>query len=83
MDFQGAEAQGAPESSGEGPAQEEPGEPTEPSAMATLEDTPPEPIPAGVATDALASNDPALPESSDEEQDDDGAAGVAPSGIPS
>ena len=76
-----AEAQAAPESFGEAAAQEEPGVPAEPPATSFEEHTP-EPIPAGVATDALASNDPALPESSDEE-DDDGASGVAPSGIPS
>lgn len=48
---------------------------------AEAEDNTKEPIAANVATDAVASNDPALPESSDE--DDDIPPGIAPSGIPS
>lgn len=69
-----------PESAGEpvAPAQ---GEPGETPAVAEAEDNTKEPIAANVATDAVASNDPALPESSDE--DDDIPPGIAPSGIPS
>ncbi|MBS0451926.1 MAG: SMC-Scp complex subunit ScpB [Proteobacteria bacterium] len=73
----------APEASVEpaNQAQDEAGE--SPVDAAPQEDnTPTDTTPASVATDALASNDPALPEPTDEEDDDD-APGIAPSGIPS
>jgi len=51
-------------------------------APAQEDNTEEEPAAAHLPTDAVASNDPALPASPDDEQDDD-TAGKAPSGIPS
>jgi len=63
----------------EAQAQDDEGAAPAPAQEANTEE---EPAAAHLPTDAVASNDPALPASPDDEQDDD-TAGKAPSGIPS
>ncbi|MBS0340212.1 MAG: SMC-Scp complex subunit ScpB [Proteobacteria bacterium] len=76
-----APAQASAEASTEPALLEQAGPGELPVAAAPQDTTPEESTAANVATQALASNDPALSEPSDEEDDD--APGIAPSGIPS